>query len=341
MSIFAAMLACCCNPTDTPATDCPEGTPPCTAKTVTVEFTANPVQCDPVELVECEACPGWICMDQVRGCDCTDLAALSVPKITWLSGLSEAKAVVAWNTYMTTSGSFPDCVSTLHECSSTTQSYGAAYTTTMTFSVPCGGVFGGDCDGAISTQYYPDEASYVAGNGVRVDINGCCCDDCQCGGIKCSTVFVSLTAVWSVDVDAPAFGFILGTPYYCNCDIDHNDVGEFGVLGLYDPYQGTFPVTFTHTQTVTIAYEATIFTSQADCHLAPGAYRVRAVNYSNQQGAAWIPGFMSDGTDCLAVRGAFVENPANPSEIGCSGAASCGRTDLATAGWSVSVTVAP
>ena len=328
MSIFSAFLACCCG-SDTPATDCPPD--PCLTATVTVSITANPVACDNVDSVTCEACGSEPCETHVRGCTCDEIAAMKSANVAWQTGLAPAYVWSAWG-----SGyeySYPSCIDsplTFHECGSTTTSVGGAIEGSVSASFDCGSVDGfGACTGTPQTSYFPDFASYDGGNGMMVTVNGCCCENCNCGGTKCSLVYVDITARWTVEHDAPTFGPLIGAG--CDCGPDNNDASDV----VYFP--GTS--SFTHEQTASLVFERVIYTSQTSCRLAPGAYTLRSASLVNPVGYCWLAGAYveNDSTCGWGIPGGYYTST---GALTCGTSGACGKSSLAAAGWNVSVTVA-
>ena len=330
MSIFSAFLACCCG-TDTPATDCPPE--PCLSATVSVSITANPVACNNVDSVTCETCGDSLCFTNVKGCTCDEQHALLLPNVAWQTGLGPATVWTAWCSYYD-HAPYPECIgtpSTFVDCGSSQTEFDGPIEGSISASFDCGAVDGfGDCSGTPQTSYFPDFASYDGGNGMMVTVKGCCCENCNCGGTKCSLVYVDIVARWTVEHYAPVFGYAMPPYYVCDCGDDSQDAVDVNFA--------TGTSSLLHEQTASLVFERVIYTSQSDCRLAPGAYTLRSATLVNPMAKCWIGGaYVQSDLTCGFTNGELFQATTDPY---CDTSGACGKSSLAAAGWNVSVTVA-
>lgn len=319
-------LWCCCEPDEVPAETCPPD--PCEYRTVVVSFVVEGRGCGGLETVGCVPC-NPCGSGEVRGCDCSELAELFAPELVWGTGLAPAACYVAWHTHFLTSGS--PCVGTLVPCGWRTVAFDEVYAGELAFSLLCGaGGFGSSCDGDDEIKYWPNEAAWVAGNGLRISVHGCCCGECECAGAPlCSELVVTIDARWTKDVTVPQFGYFGGVGQ-CDCGEAPNQAFDFPA--------SMSPTQFGHNQTLSVRLERRLLESQPHCALAAGGYQVKSADWATMHLACWVGGLLSDGEDCTQVEGWLISE-AGEVGLACGGAGACGKAALSAAGWDVSVEV--
>jgi len=339
MSLTITPIVCCCTATPTPAEVCPTSDP-CPTRTVRVSVAANPIACDPVSLITPTSCEDF-CGGNVAAC-CPDTVTLEVPTTVFLTGLADAVAAVAWQSYteFTVDGSGCHLTSTV-DCGNTTTTFTEQYVNLFEFTMNCGEDGGfSNCGGDENIAYYPSEAAWTAYAGMRIGVKGCCCEDCACDTPNlCSLIDVSIEARWSLPMTAKQFGFLEGSPYICACDLYDEFGNVIGSEGLYYPFQGDYTLDVTHSQAAVLRFENTIYTSQVDCGLAPGSYQLIRADLSNQAGAVFMCGlgYNHISSACEAFGGEYIEHTSPAPD--CSSSTACSRSSLKLAGWSVSVSV--
>lgn len=319
----------CCEPTDTPAEDCPPG-PPCATRTVTVSFSISPKSCNPVEAVGCEECTDFCAGGKVKGCDCGQVTDLAVPSVTFGSGYADAAFWVVWHTHYTTAGS--PCVGTLVSCGGAPHYFTDVLSGSVSAVVSC-------APGCTTVYaYYPSEAAWndPEQSAVRFTIDASWCEECECDGLApwCAAITVQAEARFVL----PAFYVVnfgyAGPVYNCDCGEDNTLALDYpaGLEGLSGQ---------SHLQNLTAQFERRILASQTQCGPAPGNYTCKAASWQNQMMTVLAPGFiMLDGvctlSDGLLYDGGDVESIDGFCEPETS---TCGKGTMASAGWNITVEV--
>jgi hypothetical protein len=321
---------------------------------VTIKLDASPIACSWVKSASCVpmtcGCDGGAGQTQIKPCGpttpCTTLVPAFFPYVNFVTGLGAAKAFACWPTYSDeTYPSVGTCTSTIVPCGSFEQSYDP-YSTNWSFPLTCGGdgslaICGGMAGGNV--QYYPSQASYEAGNGVKVEVSGYCCETCACvSNPKCSVIAVNVHAIWTISAQVPWVRFIPGANL-CICNDPFFDVGAWILQAA--PY-GPQTLDFVHQQFLTMEFENTIYTTQTEKRLAPGAYAPRCIQeMQNQCGAAAVTGFYSFTGSVDACNGiapytpGFIDAGIDCGEPCLVQDQQCSVAELAAHGWGISVSV--
>lgn len=347
---------CCCGGGPTPSPNCPDdGTPP-PPPTVSIKLEASPVACSWVKSATCVpmtcGCDGGAGQTQIKPCGpitpCATLVPAYMPYVNFVTGLGPAKAFACWPTYSDeTYPSQGTCASTIVPCGTWEQGYDP-YSANWSFTLSCGGDGSlGVCNATASgnAQYYPSQAAYEGGNGVKVEVSGYCCETCRCvGNPKCSVIAVSVHAIWTISAQVPWVRFIPHVPGGCQCNDPYFDLGAWILQSA--PY-GPQTLDFVHQQYLTMEFENTIYTTQTEKRLAPGGYAPRCIQLmQNQCGAAAVTGFYSFTGSVDACNGSGTYFPGfitagNDCDVPCLvQGQQCSAADLAAHGWGIRVSVA-
>lgn len=297
-------------------------------------------------------CDGGAGQTQIKPCGpitpCTTLIPAYMPYVNFVTGLGDAKAFACWPTYSDETYPSPGtCVSTIVPCGTWEQGYDP-YNVNWSFTLSCGGdgsltLCGGNAAGNV--LYHPSQASYEAGNGVKVEVSGYCCETCACvSNPKCSVIAVSVHAIWTISAQVPWVRFLTNDPYLCQCNDPYYDLGAWILQAA--PY-GPQTLDFVHQQYLTMEFENTIYTTQTEKRLAPGNYAARCIQLmSNQCGAAAVTGFYSftgsvDACNGIAPYAPGFITAGNDCDVPCLVQnQQCSTANLAAHGWGISVSVA-
>ncbi len=277
---------------------------------------------------------------------CESLVPAFMPYVNFMTGLNPAKAIAGWCTY--TDETYPSpgtCSYTLVPCGAMEQDY-PPYGTNFSFSVTCGGdgslaLCGGTAGGNV--QYYPSQAEYEGGNGMKLEASGYCCETCGCSSNpKCSVIAVTVHAIWTIQMTVPWVRYQTSPPFdTCACNPPYYDTGAWILQAApFDPVT----LDFVHQQYMTLELENTIYTTQTTQRLAPGGYTVRCIQeLTNQCGAAAVSGFYSytgavDGCGTAQPPG-FIVAGNDCAEPCLLQGQPCSQANLAEHGWGIRVTV--
>lgn len=325
MSLTITPIVCCCTATPTPAEVCPTSDP-CPTRTVRISVAADPIACDPADIIDCRSCADF----DIATCTCDDDAwPLSVPETTWTTGLSQAVAAIGWSSYVWVENG-PPCTVTTYECGHDTIPFTEQYVNVFELTLGCSedGGFGG-C-GESTVAYYPSEAAWTAYAGVKVAVSGCCCGACDCNTpYLCSRIDIVISARWTLDITGRAIVEI-----GVDCEPNRTILRGSGVDASYSQQ-------ITHEQTASLRYEKVIYDTQTDCGLAPGAYTLAWASLHNDPGAVVYNGYGWNhvGSTCQFYNSDFLYHTSPPPD--CDTTDTCSRGELKIRGWSIGVSVDP